>query len=79
MLHTGPEVEDQGSESSGCNKGRRPTMRVEGHRRRVKRKRGANSKVEAEMRAGGMQGSRGWIELCRPIAKWEADPRAKAE
>lgn len=67
-------------QSTGCNKGRRPNHQSKGPQKNsVKRRTGANSKVEAEMRAGGMQGSRGWIELCSPIATWEADPRAKAE
>lgn len=77
MLNTGTELEDQRSESSGCTKANHESRGPQ--KKSVKRRRGANSKVETEMRAGGMQGRRGWIELCRLIAKWEADPRKKAE
>lgn len=77
MLNAGTEVEDQRSESSGCNRANHESRGPQ--KKSVKRRRGANSTVEAEMRAGGMQGSRGWIELRRLTAKWEADPRKKAE
>lgn len=65
-------------QSTGCNKGRRPNHQSKGPWKScVRRRAGAYSKVEAEMRAGRMQGSRGWTELCTPIVKWEADPAGR--
>lgn len=82
MLDTGTELEEQRSESCAPELWMQQGQEAQPREWRATEElcqKEDNSKAEAEMRAGGIQGSKSWIELCRPIAKWEADPTAKAE